>query len=106
MDRPSIRPATFHKQNLFLRELLRSRNASLAAATADVSRGSAYRWKLAYPEFAAAWAVVMAAHRLRRSHRHEKSHPVTPVAPGATGASSCDINGFAPPAGRARDSNP
>lgn len=96
MDLPPIRPATLHKQNVFLRELLRTRNASLAAALADVNRGSAYRWKLSDPSFAAAWAVVMATRGLLRSHRFEKSHPATPVVSSGTAASSRDINGFAP----------
>lgn len=92
---PPTRPATFHKQNVFLRELLRTRNASLAATTAGVGRGSAYRWKLADPGFAAAWAVVMATRGLLRSHRLEMSHPVTPAAPGGTAASASDVNGLA-----------
>lgn len=95
MDLPPIRPATLHKQNVFLRELLRTRNASLAAARADVNRGSVYRWKLGDPSFAAAWAVVMATRGLRRSHRREKSHPASPAASSGTIASSRDINGFA-----------
>lgn len=95
MDLPPIRPATLHKQNVFLRELLKTRNASRAAAMADVNRGSVYRWKLSDPSFAAAWAVVMATCGLPRSHRREKSHPATPAAPVGTAASSGDINGFA-----------
>jgi hypothetical protein len=96
MDLPPIRPATLHKQNIFLRELLRTRNASLAAALAGVNRGSVYRWKLTDPAFAAAWAVVIATRGLLLSHRREKSHPATPVASSGTAASSRDINGFTP----------
>jgi hypothetical protein len=96
MDLPPIRPATLHKQNVFLRELLRTRNASLAAARANVNPGSVYRWKLGDPSFAAAWAVVMATRGLLRSHRREKSHSATPVAPSGNAASCRDINGFDP----------
>lgn len=55
---PSPRPATGHKQVKFLRELLRTSNASLAAARARVNRGSLYRWKAEDPLFAAAWEQV------------------------------------------------
>lgn len=55
---PSPRPTTGRKQIAFLRELLRTSNASLAAARARVNRGSLYRWKAEDPLFAAAWEQV------------------------------------------------
>lgn len=56
---PSPRPTTGLKQVAFLRELLRTPNASLAAARARVNRGSIYRWKAEDPLFAAAWERIV-----------------------------------------------
>ena len=49
----SFQRASDDKRVAFLTELLRGANASLAAARANLNRGSVYRWKLEDPEFAA-----------------------------------------------------
>jgi transposase len=51
----------------FLSELLHGASASLAAARADLNRGTVYRWKLADREFAALWAEIVAS-RPRQRH--------------------------------------
>ena len=53
----SFQRASDDKRMAFLTELLRGASASLAAARANLNRGSVYRWKLEDPEFAAVWAV-------------------------------------------------
>lgn len=60
----------------FLRELLRGANASLAAARANLNRGSVYRWKLEDAEFAAVWAEIVAARPRRRNLRRRALGPV------------------------------
>ena len=60
------------KRVAFLRELLHGASASLAAARADLNRGTVYRWKLADREFAALWAEIVAS-RPRRGSAPESS---------------------------------
>lgn len=57
----SFQRASDDKRVAFLSELLRGASASLAAARANLNRGSVYRWKLEDPEFAAVWAEIVAA---------------------------------------------
>ncbi len=69
------------KRVTFLRELLGGANASLAAARANLGRGTVYRWKLEDAEFADVWAEIVAtrprARHLRRRvlgrRRHSES---------------------------------
>ena len=63
------RPASDDKRAAFLCELLRGANASLAAARANLNRGTVYRWKLEDPEFAALWAEIVASMPRRRRLR-------------------------------------
>ena len=67
-DLPS-RPANDDKRVAFLCELLLGANASLAAARANLNRGTVYRWKLEDPEFAALWAEILASRPRRRRLR-------------------------------------
>ncbi|TAJ40499.1 MAG: hypothetical protein EPO55_08620 [Reyranella sp.] len=64
-----VRPADDGKRVAFLYELLLGANASLAAAQAGLNRGTAYRWKLEDPEFAALWAEIVASRPRRRDFR-------------------------------------
>lgn len=61
----------------FLRELLHGASASLAAARADLNRGTVYRWKLADREFAALWAEIVAS-RPRQRHLRARVFAGTP----------------------------
>ena len=54
------------KRVAFRTELLRGASASLAAARANLNRGTVYRWKLEDPEFAAVWAEIAASQPRRR----------------------------------------
>jgi|GEM_PF-6153055 len=63
------RPAGDEKRVVFLYELLRGTNASLAAVRAGLSRGTAYRWKLEDPEFATLWTEIVASRPRRRDLR-------------------------------------
>jgi hypothetical protein len=60
------RPADDNKRVAFLCELALGANASLAAARANLNRGTAYRWKLEDPEFAGLWAEIVASRPRRR----------------------------------------
>ncbi|MDP1837553.1 MAG: hypothetical protein Q8N31_11250 [Reyranella sp.] len=86
-----FRRASDDKRVAFLCELMRGANARLAAARANLNRGTVYRWKLEDPEFAALWAEIAASSRRRRTLRRrvlgsdgrlETSHSVSngPVA--------------------------
>ncbi|MDP2330943.1 MAG: hypothetical protein Q8M19_09645 [Reyranella sp.] len=66
---PPFRPAGDDKRVVFLCELLLGANASLAAGRANLNRGTAYRWKLEDPEFAALWAEIVASRPRRRDLR-------------------------------------
>ncbi|OFX00641.1 MAG: hypothetical protein A3D94_13655 [Alphaproteobacteria bacterium RIFCSPHIGHO2_12_FULL_66_14] len=66
---PPSRPAGNDKRVVFLCELLGGANARLAAARANLNRGTAYRWKLEDPEFAALWAEIVASRPRRRDLR-------------------------------------
>ncbi len=89
--------ASDDKRVAFLTELLRGADASLAAARANLNRGSVYRWKLEDPEFASVWAEIV-ARRPRRRHLSRRvlkraglldsSQPATP-APTADPALKC-----------------
>ncbi|MGQ0580782.1 MAG: hypothetical protein ACT4O6_02510 [Reyranella sp.] len=70
-----FRHANDHKRVAFLRELLRGANASLAAACANLNRGTVYRWKLEDPEFANLWAEIAATSRRRRTLRRRVLGP-------------------------------
>ncbi len=70
-----FRPANDDKRVAFLRELLRGANASLAAACANLNRGTVYRWKLEDPEFANLWAEIAASSRRRRTLRRRVLGP-------------------------------
>jgi hypothetical protein len=92
-----FRPANDDKRSAFLAELLNGANASLAAARANLNRGTVYRWKLEDPVFADLWAEIAASSRRRRTLRRRvlgplgrletsqlASHdPVDPLAPEA-----------------------
>jgi transposase len=54
---------------VFLAELLQGANASLAAARANLNRGTVYRWKLEDPEFTGLWAEIVASRPRRRNLR-------------------------------------
>lgn len=87
------------KRVAFLTELLRGANASLAAARADLNRGSVYRWKLEDPEFASVWAEIVAARPRRRHLRRrvfESSQSATPAAKPAPSLKSLWDNDFGP----------
>lgn len=71
----SFRRANDDKRVAFLRELLRGANASLAAACANLNRGTVYRWKLEDPEFANLWAEIAASGRRRRPLRRRVLGP-------------------------------
>lgn len=58
--------ASVEKRIAFLSELLHA-DARLAAARANLNRGTVYRWKIEDPEFAAVWAEIVAS-RPRRRH--------------------------------------
>lgn len=57
------------KRVAFLAALLGGANASLAAACANISRGTVYRWKLEDPAFAGLWAGIAASSHRRRTLR-------------------------------------
>ena len=103
------------KRVAFLTELLRGANASLAAARANLNRGTVYRWKLEDPEFAAVWAEIAASrprrrnlrrrilgrrvlgHVLGRTGRLETSQLATPPAAAGFAGSASDFNDLGPP---------
>ena len=58
------------KRVAFLAALLAGANASLAAARANLNRGTVYRWKLEDPAFAGLWAEIAASSHRRRTLRH------------------------------------
>lgn len=64
-----FRRANDDKRVAFLAEILDGANASLAAARANLNRGTVYRWKLEDPEFANLWAEIAASSRRRRTLR-------------------------------------
>ena len=85
----------------FLRELLRhpAPSACLAAARANLNRGTVYRWKLQDPEFAAVWAEIVASRPRRRSLRRrvlgrglETSHPASHASHSGPACSTKDFN--------------
>jgi hypothetical protein len=80
--------ASVEKRVAFLSELLHGASASLAAARADLNRGSVYRWRLTDPEFAAVWAEIVAS-RPRPRHLRRR---VLGKAPGfeSSGVSPAD----------------
>jgi len=89
------RPWSVRQRVAFLEELLRAPNASLAAARANVNRGTLYRWKLEDPEFAAVWAGIVAA-RPRRQRQLETSQSVTRVARAGQAGYPQDFNDLDP----------
>lgn len=97
--------ASDDKRVAFLTELLRGASASLAAARANLNRGSVYRWKLEDPEFASVWAEIVAnrpRHRhlrrrvLRRANVFESSQLATPAARPAPSPEALWDNDFDP----------
>ena len=64
-----VRPPDDEKRVAFLYELLRDANVCLAATRTKLNRGTAYRWKLEDPEFAALWAEIVASRPHRRDLR-------------------------------------
>jgi hypothetical protein len=66
---PPNRPHDDSRRVAFLYELLLGADAQLAAARANLNRGTAYRWKLEDPEFAALWAEIVASRPRRRPLR-------------------------------------
>ncbi len=97
--------ASDDKRVAFLTELLRGASASLAAARANLNRGSVYRWKLEDPEFASVWAEIVASRPrrrhlrrrvLRRAKVFESSQMATPAARPAPSLESLWDNDFDP----------
>lgn len=98
------------KRVAFLTELLRGADASLAAARANLNRGTVYRWKLDDPEFAAVWAEILALRPRRRHLRrrvleshvpgraggHRTSQLATPRAASDISGSASDFNDLGP----------
>lgn len=94
---PPPRPSSVRQRVAFLRELLKAPNATLAAARANVNRGTLYRWKIEDSEFAAVWAGIVAARPCRPRGRRqlETSQLATPVSTSGRPGYPWGINGLA-----------